>query len=169
MDLEELEALRDELTETEDADRYYIDPNWYEEHDLSFNDVIQGRFCPQCQERIGEEAEERYPIADRRTGRVTYEMRSAKYGSRPVAVVKECCSRKSGFIIPDMSVLEAVFRIMLANANQPMPLAHVKEQLKEWCPTGRCQWLVMPLDVLRQVVRGDRHYGLRAYELPDVA
>ena len=153
----------------EDQSLYFIDGEWFDNHDLSFTDVVQLRMCPQCQDRLNEDVEERYPVADRRTGRVTYEVRRVKYGARPMAVIRDCCARKSGYITPEMPVLEAVFRILLANANQPMPLQHVREQLREWCPTGRCQWLLMPLDVMRQVVERDRFYGLKRHELPDVA
>jgi hypothetical protein len=166
MDLEE----RDELeVEEEEEQRYFIDSDWYEQNELSFTDVIQSRMCRQCQARLNEEVEERYPTADRRTGRVTYEVRRVRYGARPIAIIRDCCSRKSGFITPEMPILEVVFRILLANANQPMPLAHIREQLREWCPTGRCQWILMPSDVMRQVVDRDQFYGLRRHELPDVA
>ena len=155
--------------EEEDQSLYFIDGEWFESHDLSFTDVVQARMCPQCQDRLNEEVEERYPVADRRTGRVTYEVRRTKYGSRPMAVIRDCCARKSGYVTPEMPVLEAIFRILLANANQPMPLQHIREQLREWCPSGRCQWLLMPLDVMRQVVERDQAYGLKRYEQPDVA
>src|SRR5581483_11113883 len=39
--------------------------------------------------------------------------------------IRDCCGKKKGFITPDMPTLEAIFRIYLANGNQPMPLAHV--------------------------------------------
>ena len=154
--------------DAESDERYLIDIDWYEHHNLSFNDVAQARMCPQCLARLGEETEEKYPVADKKTRRVTYEVRRVKYGSRPLAIIRDCCSRRSGFINPDMPVLEAVFRIMLANANQPMPLEHVRDQLREWCPTGRCQWLLVPIDTLRRVVERDHHYGLQRYEVPDV-
>jgi hypothetical protein len=165
----ELEYTEDTAIASDSDERFFIDTNWYDENDLSFNDVVQSRMCAQCQARLGEETEERLPVVDRKTGRVTYEVRKVEYGSRPISIVRDCCSRKSAYISPDMPVLESIFRIMLANANQPMELAHVREQLREWCPTGRCQWLVMPEEVLRQVLVGDRYYGLRLYDLPDVA
>lgn len=169
MDLEERNVgLEEEELEDED-ERYFIDADWYEQNDLSFTDIIQSRMCKQCQSRLSEEVEERYPTADRRTGRVTYEVRRVKYGARPIAIVRDCCSRKSGFINQEMPILEVVFRILLANANQPMPLGHIREQLREWCPSGRCQWVLMPADVMRQVVERDQFYGLRRHELPEVA
>jgi len=157
------------VADPESEERFFIDADWYDQNDLAFNELLQSRMCPQCQARLGEETEERYPVADRRTGRVTYEMRRVKYGSRPIAIIRDCCSRKTGYITPEMPALEAVFRILLANANQPMPLEYIRDQLREWCPTGRCQWLLMPPDVLRQVIVGDRYYGLRLHELPEVA
>jgi hypothetical protein len=159
----------DAVVQLDEEDRYFVDTDWYDRNELSFNDIVQSRMCPQCQERLDEEIEERYPVADRRTGRVSYEVRSVRYGARPVAIIRDCCSRKSGYISPEMSVLEAVFRILLANANQPMPLENIREQLQEWCPNGRCQWLLMPMDVFQQVVEGDQFYGLRRYELAEVA
>jgi hypothetical protein len=163
--------LADDLavTDLEDDERFFIDAIWYDDNDLEFNEIVQARMCAQCQARLGEETEERYPVADRRTGRVTYEVRQVRYGSRPIAVIRDCCSRKTGFITPEMPVLEAVFRILLANANQPMTLDYMRDQLREWCPTGRCQWLLMPPEVLRQVILGDHYYGLRLHELPGVA
>ena len=53
--------------EEEDQSLYFIDGEWFESHDLSFTDVVQARMCPQCQDRLNEEVEERYPVADRRT------------------------------------------------------------------------------------------------------
>jgi hypothetical protein len=167
MDIELEDVNVVEQADEEEEERYYVDANWYDENGLSFNDILQARMCPQCLARLGEETEERYPVADRRTGRVTYEVRRTRYGSRPLQIIRDCCSRKSAYITPEMSILEAVFRIMLGNANQPMPLEHMREQLREWCPTGRCQWLVMPEEVLRQVLLGDRYYGMRLYDLPD--
>jgi hypothetical protein len=157
------------ITDIEEDERFFIDAIWYDDNDLEFNEIVQARMCAQCQARLGEETEERYPVADRRTGRVTYEVRQVRYGSRPIAVIRDCCSRKTGFITPEMPVLEAVFRILLANANQPMTLDYMRDQLREWCPTGRCQWLLMPPEVLRQVILGDHYYGLRLHELPGVA
>lgn len=164
---EESHRIPDEEPTVEE--RYFIDSDWYDQQGVSFNDVLQDRMCPQCQRRLGEEVEERYPVLDRRTRRVTYELRQVQYGSRPIVVIRDCCARKSGFITPDMLVLEVVFRILLANGNQPMPLEHIRDQLREWCPTGRCQWLLLPPEALRRIVENDRFYGLRRHELPEAA
>jgi hypothetical protein len=164
-----MEEEEQEITEQEEAARYFIDADWYDQNGLSFMDIVQARMCPQCQARLGEEMDERYPVADKRTGRVTYEIRKVKFGSRPIAQIRDHCARMGGYITPEMPVLEAIFRILLGNANQPMPLEHIREQLREWCPSGRCQWILMPIDVMRQVIERDQSYGLRLHELPEVA
>jgi hypothetical protein len=166
---EEDGAEVDDLDGDEEArpaeERYFIDSDWYEQNGLSFNDVMLERMCAQCQRRVGEEVEERYPVLDKKTKKVSYELRRIQYGARPIAVIRDCCARKSGFISPDMPVLEAIFRMLLANGNQPMPLEHIRDQLREWCPTGRCQWLLLPPETIKRIVENDQFYGLRRHEV----
>jgi hypothetical protein len=153
----------------EEAPRYHIDTGWFDQQGLSFLDIVHGRMCDACRERLGEEVEERQPVFDRKSGRMTFEVRQVTYGSNALRVVRECCSRKKNFITPDMPTLEAIFRIYLANGNQPMPLAHVREQLQEWCPGGGCQWLLLTDEQMERIILRDRYYGLRRYEVAAAA
>jgi hypothetical protein len=152
--------------EVEEAAKYYIDTTWFDENNLSFPDIVNARMCESCRERLGEEVEERQPTFDRKSGRMSFEVRRVPYGSNPVRVIRECCSRKKNFIQPDMGTLEAIFRIYLANGNQPMPLAHVREQLQEWCPGGGCQWLLLTDEQMERVISRDTYYGLRPHQTP---
>jgi hypothetical protein len=149
--------------------RYFIDSSWFEENRLSFTDIIQARMCDACLERLGEEVEERQPVFDRKTGRMSFEAKSMPYGSNPMKVLRECCSRKKNFIQPDMPTLEAIFRVYLANGNQPMPLSHVREQLQEWCPGGGCQWLLLTDEQMERVLSLDSYYGIRPHQLQTAA
>jgi hypothetical protein len=160
-----------ETTETsaEQAPRYYIDTSWFEENNLSFDHIAQARMCESCRQKLGEEVEERQPIFDRKAGRMRYEVKKVPYGSNPIRVIRECCSRKKNFIQPDMATLEAIFRIYLANGNQPMPLEHVREQLQEWCPGGGCQWLLMTDEQMERVIARDTYYGLRPHQVATTA
>ena len=155
--------------ETEDVPRFHIDTDWFEQHGLSFDDIVQARMCDACRDRLGEAVEERQPVFDRSTGRMAFEVRQTTYGSNPVKVISECCSRKKNFITPDMPTLEAVFRTYLANGNQPMPLSHVREQLQEWCPGGGCQWLLLTDEQLSRILLRDSYYGLRPHQEPVAA
>ncbi len=144
-----------------EAPYYQIDRSWFEENNLSFDDVVRARMCDACRARAGAEVEERAPVFDKASGRMKYELRQTTYGSDPLKVIHEHCGRARNYINRDMPTLEAIFRIYLANGNQPLRLAHVRDQLAEWCPGGGCQWLLLPLDVLDRLVQNDAHYGLR--------
>jgi hypothetical protein len=156
-------------TEAEESPRYYIDTSWFDENSLSFADIVQARMCENCRARLGEEVEERQPTFDRKAGRMRFEVQRVSYGANPMKVIRECCARKKNYIQPDMSTLEAIFRIYLMNGNQPMPLSHVREQLQEWCPGGGCQWLLLNDDQMERVIAGDAYYGLRRHEVPAAA
>ena len=145
--------------------RYYIDRSWFDENNLAFDDLLVERVCEACRGRLGEMVEERYTAFDKKSGRMSFELRKVPYGHNPVKVIRDCCGKKKGYITPDMPTLEAIFRIYLANGNQPMPLEHVREQLAEWCPGGGCQWLMLPQDTLERLVEHDRYYGLRRHDL----
>ena len=163
-----METTIDEQT-TEESPRYFIDTTWFEENGLSFVDIVRTRMCESCQAKLGTEVEERQPVFDKKSGRMTFEVKRVPFGSNPVRVIRECCSKKKNYIHPDMPTLEAIFRIYLANGNQPMPLEHVREQLTEWCPGGGCQWLTVPLQTLERLVQNDRYYGVRRHLMPTAA
>ena len=140
---------------------YHADPSWFEENNLSFEDVVRARMCDTCRARVGQEVEERAPIFDKSTGRMRFEVQKSTYGSDPLKCIREHCGRAKNYIHRDMPTLEAIFRIFLANGNQPMTLEHVREQLAEWCPGGGCQWLLLPPEMVERLVQNDSHYGLR--------
>ena len=145
---------------------YHVDLDWYAQHGLSFADVARARMDEACRAKIGTETEERVPVLDKATGRMKVEPRRTTYGSDPLKVIKEHCSRQKTYIHRDMPTLEAVFRIYLANGNQPMPLEHVRDQLSEWCPGGGCQWLMLPEETVQRLIENDRHYGFARAEVP---
>jgi hypothetical protein len=151
--------------EAGDSGRFYhADPSWFEENNLSFEDVVRARMCDTCRARIGQDVEERVPVFDKATGRMRFEVRQSTYGSDPLKCIREHCGRAKNYIHRDMPTLEAIFRIYLANANAPMTLDQVREQLAEWCPGGGCQWLLLPSDMVERLVQHDTHYGLRQTE-----
>lgn len=155
--------------ETEAATLYHIDASWFEENNFSFDTFTQARMCDACLARLDEEVEERYTAMDKKSGRVRYEFRKVAYGANPAKVIRDCCSKKKDYIQPDMPTLEAVFRVYLANGNQPMALEHVREQLREWCPGGGCQWLLLAPERFERLVQNDRYYGIRPHELATAA
>jgi hypothetical protein len=151
----------------EEARYYHVDPSWFDENALSFDDVVRARMCDACRARIGKEETERAPVFDPETGRMRVVERQTTYGSDPMKTIQHHCGRAKNYIHRDMPTLEAIFRVFLANGNQPMTLDQVREQLAEWCPGGGCQWLLLPLDMVERLVQNDTHYGLRQTLAPD--
>jgi hypothetical protein len=149
-----------------DAPYYNIDTSWFAENNLSYEEVVRARMCDSCQARLGTEVEERVPVFDKASGRMKFEQHSGIYGSDPLKVIREHCGKAKNYIHRDMPTLEAIFRIFLANGNQPMPLEHVREQLAEWCPGGGCQWLLLPIETVERLVQNDTYYGLRRTQMP---
>jgi hypothetical protein len=123
-----------EVEPIEEERRYFIDPQWYEERGLVFNNVAQGRFCPTCISRLGTFETERVPVVDPKTKRVSFEVRNVPYGSNPMKTIREDCSRHRDYITAETPLLEAIFRVFLANGNQPMPLSTVREHLLTYLP-----------------------------------
>ena len=150
----------------EEARYYHVDPSWFEENNLSFDDVVRARMCDACRGKVGQEVAERVPVFDKDTGRMRFEERHTTYGSDPLKAIREHCGRAKNYVHRDMPTLEAIFRIFLANGNQAMTLEQVREQLAEWCPGGGCQWLLLPQEMVERLVLNDTHYGLRQTTAP---
>jgi hypothetical protein len=75
-----------------------------------------------------------------------------------MASVRDCCSRTPGFINDRLPVLESVFRLFLANGNQPLELSELGRQLAE----RRGDILRRaPQEFLSRLLENDRYYGLR--------
>ncbi len=164
-------AAADSAEEAEGADDepapyYYIDLSWFEENGLSFEDVVRARMCDSCQAKVGTDVEERAQVFDKSSGRPKFEVQRTTYGSDPMKTIREHCSHAKNYVHRDMTTLEAIFRIFLANDNRPMRLDEVRDQLAEWCPGGGCQWLLLPIELVDRLVQNDRYYGLRPTEAP---
>ncbi len=148
----------------EEKPRFYIDVQWYDSRSKSFSAVAQSRFCKSCQSRIGTESQERVPTVDEKTGRIVFEMRSTPFGSSPLSVIRGCCARNKDYITVETPVMEAVFRVFLANGNQPSDLETVREQLSEWVPlSARPQ--AYSEETLEHLIRSDEYYGLREFRI----
>lgn len=151
---------RDVETVQEEA-RYFIDPQWYESRGLSFNNVMQARFCQSCAAKLGTFETERVPTVDPKTKRVTFEVRNVPFGSNPIKTIREDCSKSRDYITSETPLLEAIFRVFLANGNQPMPLSTVREHLLTYLPEIAALRSDFPEPMLKKLVEADTRYGIR--------
>jgi len=115
--------------------RWFIDLAWYQQNNRSFLTLAEGRLCPKCRDRLGE----REGLAE-----------------ELLANIRDCCSKNTGFITRETPILESIFRLFLANGNQPLDLEELVGQLSEWhggdvnCPS---------VEVLSRLLSSDQCYG----------
>lgn len=158
-------AVEEEVELVEEA-RYFIDQQWYDERGLSFSTVARARLCASCVGKLGTFTEERFPVVDPKSKRVTFEFRKVPYAANPLPIIRDCCSRSRDYITPETPLLEALFRVFLANGNQPMTPATLRDHLLTYLPEMAALRSDYPVEMLERLLRNDRVYGLRQQELP---
>ena len=75
-----------------------------------------------------------------------------------MAMVKDCCARKPGFITGQLPLLESVFRLFLANGNQPLTLEELGNQLSEQRGVDTYR---TSEEILSGLLKTDQYYGLQ--------
>lgn len=141
--------------------KYYIDEGWFRRTRRSLLALAQQRFCPSCRERVGELTQERLPTTDA-TGRVVFELQTTRYGEKPFQVIANCCSRSGDYITPETPVMEAIFRIFLANGNQPLDVDQLREKLEEYIALYSKPHGYAP-ELLERLIAADDYYGIRPF------
>jgi hypothetical protein len=123
--------------------RYFIDLDWYQQQERSFATLAASRLCPTSRKK-----------------------EKTKSEAALLRTIKQCCSKRDGFITPNMPLLEMVFRLLLANGNQPLELGQMQEQLQKWLSdTSNAPDLSVPK--LKRILDNDRYYGLRPAPLTE--
>ncbi len=125
--------------DTEEAKTLWsIDLDWYKQNNRSFTTLVQSCLCPGCAGLLGKGGEE--------ISAGTLLLR-----------VRDCCSHDPAFITDRRPILESVFRLFLANGNQPLTLEEVGKQLSE--RRGGYTYGASP-DILARILANDQYYGL---------
>jgi hypothetical protein len=127
------------MTTDQPVGRWFIDLDWLEQNNRSFFALAQGCLCPRCRERL-EVSKGEISAADL------------------LATIKGCCSRTPGFVTDRSPILESIFRIFLANGNQPLDLEELGKHLAER-RGGDAQRT--SAEVLSRLLGNERYYGLR--------
>lgn len=130
------------MQHTDIEPRYHIDPERSKEINRSFMVLASGRLCPECQGKVelveGNEAELGHVIGD-------------------------CCAKKADYIGPRLPVMETLFRLLLANSNEPLTLRELNQQLRD----VRVGNFVPSVDVLQHLLDHDVYYGFRQIPIPE--
>ncbi len=115
--------------------RWFIDLDWYQRNNRSFLTLAQRCLCSKCSERLKGEA-----IS----------------AANLLSAIKDCCSKAPGFITHNLPVSESVFRLFLANGNQPLNLEELGRQLSEW---REGDTYCTSSEILTRLLSSDQHYG----------
>ena len=124
------------MSESQPRERWCINLDWHLENDCSLSTLAQSYLCTKCRNKFTRDTE----------------------ASKVVQNIANCCAQSRDFFDRNASVLATVFRIFLANGNNPL---HVEELAHELAKRrGEYNPTISP-QVLERLIRNDRYYGLR--------
>ena len=93
---------------------FHIDYAWWEKQGLDINIKLVSHLCPAHREAFtGQAMEDQIDWIDWTTGEVT-RVDGLQY------VITTHCSKEPGYLMKAPTLIEAIFRAFLANANQPL-------------------------------------------------
>jgi len=130
---------KEEISDDQPKTRWSIDLDWYQKKNRSLPTVTQSCLCPKCANQLKAKGKE-------------ISMNDL------LSKIKDCCSRTPDFINGQSPILESIFRLFLANGNQPLDLEELGKQLSEW--RGGDTYHASP-EILLRLLKSDQYYGLR--------
>ena len=119
--------------------RWFIDLDWYQLNNRSFSVLAREYLCSKCRRQLKVEEGE-ISAADLLTA------------------IGGCCSKKQRFITGELPIMGSIFRLFLANGNQPLDLEEMGQQLSEQRGGDTYRTSV---EILSRLLQSDRYYGLR--------
>ena len=118
--------------------RWFIDLDWLQQNSRSFSTLVQSYLCSKCRERLKVEK-----------GEIS--------ADDLLLAIRDCCSKTSGFITDRLPILESIFRLLLANGNQPLDLEELERRLSEWWGGEAYR---ISTEILSRLLENDQYYGL---------
>ena len=104
---------------------YVIDPEWYAQRGVDLAHTVRRRRCADC-------AESGFPPKGKTKKRSRKDAPGADLSwDVEMQSIGACCSAKAGYLTTETSILEAVFRLLLRNGNQPLSVQEFYEGIKE--------------------------------------
>lgn len=125
--------------------KYHVDYSWWERHGEDLRVYLLSHLLPEQRERLSQGGEQRVvDYIDPETGEVT------RLDELDLAV--RVAAQDPNFINPHTSLVDSIFRVFLANNNQPMSPRELE------AATGR------PAQVILKTLSGKQIYkGIRPY------
>ncbi len=133
--------MTEEQTAEATATRYAIHMDAFEAAGLSFAFTVRNRRCWQCQQTLDDMET---PIGD---------------AAEHMREIASCCSGKPDYLLPGTPLTEAVFRLLLANGNQPLTAEEIRGGLSvAWASVLYMKDLSD--DLLVRLVEGENMYAI---------
>jgi hypothetical protein len=93
---------------------FHIDYDWWERNDLRISVELRAHLCQEHRDVFSDHFDtEKIDWVDDRTGEVT-QVDGLQH------VLQVHCSKQPGYISENLSLIDAVFRVFLANGNKPL-------------------------------------------------
>jgi hypothetical protein len=109
-----LDARKFSLVKPTVGTPFQIDFDWWKEHDGNWHVFLQGYLCPEHQAAFsGKEENVRVDWVDPETAEVI-----SVDGLQHVLITH--CAKQPGFVTENTALVDSVFRVFLANGNEPM-------------------------------------------------
>ena len=124
--------------------QWSIDFDWYKQNNRSISALVLSYLCPSCAKKLSAE------------GKETSE-------DVLLSTIKDCCSLAPGFITDQSPILESIFRLFLANGNQPLDSEELGRQLSEL--RAGDSYRTTP-EILSRLLKKEQYYGLREVQKP---
>jgi len=139
-----VEGKRVSLVKPSVATSFHIDFSWWAKNDRDWRVYLRSNLCPEHQKAFENvDLEEKVDWVDSNTAEV-----QRVDGLQHILITH--CARQPGFITEHSTLVDAAFRLFLANGNTPMSAIEIGERL------GR-----QPEMILRTLTGGRVYKGLR--------
>ncbi len=119
--------------------KWIIDLEWYEKNNRSFIDFASRSLCGKCADKL-------------------HKKKKKLTAEDVLAAIKDCCSKTPEYISVKLPMLESIFRVLLANGNQPMDTAKI---YKELSLRRGLEAYIPPPEALAKLLAHDRWYGFK--------
>jgi hypothetical protein len=103
--------------------KFHIDYDWWERESREFRVYLTSHLCPEHQAAYAEYSGEVVDAIDAETAEIRSE-------DGVQHTLRTHCSQADDFITPHTSLVDAVFRVFLANGNQPLSPEELAERIK---------------------------------------
>ena len=130
---------REDIDTDQARPRWFIELDWYQPNNRSFFALARDCLCPQCRKQLRVEEGE-ISAADL------------------LSNIRGCCSKAPDFVTGELPILESIFRLFLANGNQPLDLEELGQQLGERRGGDASR---TSIEILSRLLKSDQYYGLR--------